>query len=518
MVLYLVHEAAIGLAVFEVKQIDETNAKVSQVQESIQNFEQFSQMVRLRAFQGFDAHSALESAKELGSGNLTELLTNLIETNIPKQKKKGKVAIGFLDKSLAKQVSDKLQYECIVNDVTFELFRGLRTHFIKFLKTEEVGENDIVKAQIGLGHQYSRTKIQFDVNRQDKPIIQSLAVLELLDKDINTFCMRLKEWFGYHFPELAKIVTDNEIYSKLVSYIQNKSLISDEMLDDITEITLDGEIAQSVIDAGKTSMGQELAESDQVNIVELANRCVKQFAFRKDIGEYLKSRMENVAPNLTAVVGENVGAKLVSHAGGLSNLVKYPASTVQILGAEKALFRALKKKGNTPKYGLLYHSSFIGKAAGKDKGKISRYLANKCSIAARLDFFLVNPTNKFGSKMKSQIEERLRFLSTGGTETTKNVDAMEEVLNELKDDNLYYENEEEVPKKKSKKNKKNKKASVQVVEEEVEEEEVEVAPKKSKKNKNKKKSIQLIEEELASDEEVVVVKKKKNKKNKKQSE
>lgn len=111
--------------------------------------------------------------------------------------------------------------------------------------------------------------------------------------------------------------------------------------------------------------------------------------------------MENVAPNLTAVVGENVGAKLVSHAGGLSNLVKYPASTVQILGAEKALFRALKKKGNTPKYGLLYHSSFIGKAAGKDKGKISRYLANKCSIAARLDFFLVNPTNKFGSKMKS---------------------------------------------------------------------------------------------------------------------
>ena len=99
--------------------------------------------------------------------------------------------------------------------------------------------------------------------------------------------------------------------------------------------------------------------------------------------------MEAVAPNLTAVVGENVGAKLISHAGGLSNLIKYPASTVQILGAEKALFRALKAKGNTPKYGLLYHSTYIGRAAGKDKGKVSRYLANKCSIASRLDHFLI---------------------------------------------------------------------------------------------------------------------------------
>lgn len=104
---------------------------------------------------------------------------------------------------------------------------------------------------------------------------------------------------------------------------------------------------------------------------------------------YLKDKMDNVAPNLTTLVGENVGAKLISHSGSLSNLAKYPASTVQILGAEKALFRALKTKTNTPKYGLLYNSSFIGRAIGKNKGKISRFLANKCSIAARLDNFLI---------------------------------------------------------------------------------------------------------------------------------
>ena len=104
---------------------------------------------------------------------------------------------------------------------------------------------------------------------------------------------------------------------------------------------------------------------------------------------YLKDKMDNVAPNLTTLVGESVGAKLISHSGSLSNLAKYPASTVQILGAEKALFRALKTKTNTPKYGLLYNSSFIGRAIGKNKGKISRFLANKCSIAARLDNFLI---------------------------------------------------------------------------------------------------------------------------------
>lgn len=167
--------------------------------------------------------------------------------------------------------------------------------------------------------------------------------------------------------------------------------------------------------------------------------------------------MDAVAPNLSTLVGENVGAKLISHAGGLSNLIKYPASTVQILGAEKALFRALKTKGNTPKYGLLYHSTYIGRAGGKDKGKISRYLANKCSIASRLDHFLIQPSNRFGLKMKQQVEERLRFFSSGG-KTEKNQDVMTQVLDELKAENLYQDVEGGLnAEKKTKKDKKNKK-------------------------------------------------------------
>lgn len=100
--------------------------------------------------------------------------------------------------------------------------------------------------------------------------------------------------------------------------------------------------------------------------------------------------MEHVAPNLTSLIGQNVAAKLISHSGSLATLSKYPASTIQILGAEKALFRALKEKTKTPKYGLLYNTTFIGRAMGKNKGKISRFLANKCAMASRLDYFLVN--------------------------------------------------------------------------------------------------------------------------------
>ena len=141
--------------------------------------------------------------------------------------------------------------------------------------------------------------------------------------------------------------------------------------------------------------------------------------------------MHAVAPNLSALIGEIVGARLISHSGSLVNLAKCPASTIQILGAEKALFRALKTRSNTPKYGIIFHSSFIGRAGAKNKGRISRYLANKCSIASRLDSFADEPTDLYGLKMKEQVEQRLNFYETG-VPPQKNAEAMHEVAEELK--------------------------------------------------------------------------------------
>lgn len=107
------------------------------------------------------------------------------------------------------------------------------------------------------------------------------------------------------------------------------------------------------------------------------------------------------------------------------------------MGAEKALFRALKTRGKTPKYGLIFNSSFIGRAGQKNKGRISRYLANKCAIASRIDSFSESQTGLFGERLKQQMEERLQFLATGA-KPKKNKDAMKEVLDELKAEGLYY--------------------------------------------------------------------------------
>merc|ERR1712100_8303 len=121
-------------------------------------------------------------------------------------------------------------------------------------------------------------------------------------------------------------------------------------------------------------------------------------------------RMNAIAPNLTILVGELVGARLISHAGSLLNLAKQPASTVQILGAEKALFRALKTKKDTPKYGLIYHASLIGQAQPKHKGKISRVLAAKCALSVRVDALGDTSEATIGLEDRVKVEERLRQL------------------------------------------------------------------------------------------------------------
>lgn len=217
---------------------------------------------------------------------------------------------------------------------------------------------------------------------------------------------------------------------------------------------MDSGKAQAIIDASKSSMGMDISPVDLLNIEMFAGRVIALADYRKQLAGYLRAKMAGVAPNLATLIGDQVGARLIAHAGSLTNLAKYPASTVQILGAEKALFRALKTKGNTPKYGLLFHSTFIGRAGTKNKGRISRYLANKCSIASRIDCFADTPCNVYGEKLRQQVEDRLKFYETGDV-PKKNIDVMMEALEEASNV-INNAQEEESPKKKKKKDKKRK--------------------------------------------------------------
>jgi len=292
------------------------------------------------------------------------------------------------------------------------------------------------------------------------------------------------------------------MFARAAAYIQNKNSIftsstksgdddDDEEMKEtkedkfpgLIEIVGDEDVAKAVVAAARTSMGMECSSVDMINIVNFTERMVKLAEYRRKLSIYLTDKMEVVAPNLSALIGDTVGARLISKAGSLTNLAKAPASTVQILGAEKALFRALKTKGNTPKYGLIYHSTFIGRADAKNKGRISRYLANKCSIATRIDSFSDEPNRLYGEKLRDQVEERLKFYETGAA-PRRNLDVMEEVARELrggKDEDM-----DDAPKS-SKKDKKKKKSSDSDNESD-DDEEVALTPKSKKDKKKEKKS------------------------------
>merc|ERR1712107_336469 len=356
----------------------------------------------------------------------------------------GKAVLGMGDSKLSSAINDACNIKCSHIGVIPEVIRGIRLHFAKLVKGFNAVTSD--KAQLGLSHSYSRAKVKFNVNKADNMIIQSIALLDQLDKDVNTFAMRIREWYSYHFPELIKIVPENALYAKVVKLVKNRKELNQDKFEKLEEILMDSARAQAVIDASKSSMGMDISPVDLLNIDTFASRVIGLTDYRKELAAYLQSKMGLVAPNLATLIGDVVGARLISHAGSLTNLAKAPASTVQILGAEKALFRALKTRGNTPKYGLIFHSSFIGRAGAKNKGRISRYLANKCSIASRIDAFSDEITTVYGSKLKEQVEERLQFYETGDL-PRKNADVMNEAVEEAAEEakkKKKKEKEEEV--------------------------------------------------------------------------
>merc|ERR1719238_632918 len=183
---------------------------------------------------------------------------------------------------------------------------------------------------------------------------------------------------------------------------------------DFNKIDVPDEIATDVRQAAETSMGTEITDEDYANILTLCERVIELTEYRASLAEYLKLRMNAIAPNLTYMVGELVGARLISHAGSLMSLAKHPSSTVQILGAEKALFRALKTKKSTPKYGLIYHASLVGQSAPNLKGKISRVLAAKLSLCCRVDALGDQVEPSLGKEFKEYVESRLASLEEGG--------------------------------------------------------------------------------------------------------
>jgi nucleolar protein 58 len=223
------------------------------------------------------------------------------------------------------------------------------------------------------------------------------------------YAMRTKEWYGWHFPEMAKVVNDNQHYAKAILKMGFRAAAASTDFSD----TLPPEVEEALKEASIVSMGTDISDADLASVQRLATEVVALMEYRAQLWAYLQARMQAIAPNLTVMVGELVGARLIAHAGSLMNLAKQPASTVQILGAEKALFRALKTKHDTPKYGLIYHASLIGQAPAKHKGKISRVLAAKTALSIRVDALGDASEPTVALEARAKVEARLRQLEGG---------------------------------------------------------------------------------------------------------
>ena len=514
---YILFESALGFCLFEKKKVDEV--ALSKIEKQIGEYSRFKDMVKFIAFQPFDTpEHGLENMNAVSEGILTDFLQNFLEANL---RGKDDVKLGVLETKLGGAIQEHFEKKitCFTDDSVMGLTRGVRLHIHKFI--DNLKKGDLEKAQLGLGHAYSRAKVKFNVNKSDNNIIQSISMLDQLDKDLNTFSMRLKEWYGWHFPELVKIVKKNDIYAKCALAIKTRSALTkenekyDELIHQLNDITKDEEMTEQIVKASRSSMGQDASEFDMMNMELFAKKVVDLSEYRTQLFEYLETKMHDVAPNLTCILGESVGARLISKAGSLLNLCKCPASTVQILGAEKALFRALKTRGKTPKYGLLYHSSFVSKASKMNKGKISRYLANKCAMAARIDAFQDFPTSKFGEMLRDQIAERLEFYekkaATGNAKLTvklkKNIELMRDAIKQAKKD------EKKEDKKPAEKRKRDAKEDVADEEEEKKEKKKNKKEKKEEKKKDKKdKKEKKEKKDKMEDEESESKKEKKDKK------
>lgn len=222
----------------------------------------------------------------------------------------------------------------------------------------------------------TKKKIKENVS-SDNFILQTVNNIDEISKICNILVKRLREWYELYNPEFSRKFTDHEKFVELIVSGKDKKQ--------------------------KTSMGADLKKEDLEPILKIAKELQELYSFREKQKEYLKKVMEKNNPNITAVAGYLIGAKLIALAGDLRRLVMFPASTVQLLGAEKALFRHMKTGARAPKHGIIHEHPIVAKA--KDKGKAARAVADKISLASKLDYF---KGEFIGDKLRKELEDRFK--------------------------------------------------------------------------------------------------------------
>jgi len=342
-----------------------------------------------------------EKLRKIEQGKVIEEIVALVES----LRSKGYTNFVFENKEMVKEIHEKLNIEAIAKPSS-KAGNILRENLETFaLESGYFEKKEQVRARIhNVSIELAKMKVKKTVEKRDMLVAQAVLSVDDLDKSLNLFMNRMREWYGLHFPELDRLLDKHETYVRLVANLGTRENFTIENLENegIPKIK-----ANSIAEVAAASMGADINLEDFSQIKDMCNKILDLYSLRQSLEKYVDLVMEEVAPNIRVIGGSLLGARLLAISGGLLNLAKLPASTMQVLGAEKALFRALKTKARPPKHGIIFQHPLIHDAKRWQRGKIARALAGKLSIAARVDAF---KGEYMGDKLKADLEKRIEEI------------------------------------------------------------------------------------------------------------
>ena len=345
-----------------------------------------------------DPLETAERLRKIEEGTVIDEIAVLVD----KLRAKGYTHFVFENSEMARSAREKLKIE-VTTETSSEAGNRLRENLKKFaLDLEFVEKPEQLRVRVhNVSIELAKMKVKKTVERRDLLVAQAVQTVDDLDKSLNIFMSRLREWFGLYYPELDRLLDKHETYARLVVNLGTRGNFTAENLE---KEGLPKAKSQAIAKVAVASMGADLSEEDLNQIQGMCRNVLELYALRQSLEKYVDTVMEEVAPNTRTIGGSLLGARLVALAGGLLNLAKLPASTIQVLGAEKALFRSLKTKARPPKHGIIFQHPLIHDAKRWQRGKIARALAGKLTIAARVDAF----NGKYmGDKLKADLEKRI---------------------------------------------------------------------------------------------------------------
>jgi len=344
---------------------------------------------------------AAASLKEVREGRLPSEFSEF--ANRLSQLKMEKLVVDT--EYLARISREILKSEVILDerDETISRLRNRLSNMLVRLRILE-SKDDYEKRVQEVSMELAQVSIAEIGTKRDLYAIQTVRCIEDLDKVLNLLAGRIREWYSLHFPELDRLVERHDSYIRLVQNLGTRESFSASSL---IELGIPQERSRLISEAAQRSSGADLPQMDLAWLQEVCTTVLQMYKLRETAEKYTDKIMFEVAPNMTGVLGAVLSAKILSMAGGLENVAKMPASTIQVLGAEKALFRTLKTGARPPKHGIIFQFAAIHQSPRWLRGRIARAVAGKLAIAARMDAF--GGSNE-AEKMRASLEKKLKDL------------------------------------------------------------------------------------------------------------